>query len=148
MGHMQRTHQNLRSTRKEVPLYLQNLETEGIKIKQEKKCGEVYLMVLDIRRMNGIIYTDLTGAFPVTSERGNKLLYIAYSYDANGILWEPMKSKNDSEMSRMFKTVYENLEKRGIKPKSHILDNEASSTVMRWLEQNKVDGQKVSPHNH
>ena len=51
-------------------------------------------------------------------------------------------------MSRMFKTVYENLEKRGIKPKSHILDNEASSTVMRWLEQNKVDGQKVSPHNH
>ena len=34
--------------------------------------------------MNGTIYTDLTGAFPVTSVRGNKLLYIAYSYDANG----------------------------------------------------------------
>ena len=32
MGHMQRIHQNLRSTRKEVPLYLQNLETEGIDI--------------------------------------------------------------------------------------------------------------------
>ena len=47
-------------------------------------------MVLDIRRMNGTIYTDLTGAFPVTSERVNKLLYIAYSYDANGILWGPM----------------------------------------------------------
>ena len=49
-------------------------------------------MVLEMRRMNGTIYTDLTGAFPVTSARGNKLLYIAYSYDANGILWEPMKS--------------------------------------------------------
>ena len=46
MGHMQRIRQNLRSTRKEVPLYLQNLETEGIDIEQEKKCGEVYLMVL------------------------------------------------------------------------------------------------------
>ena len=35
MGHMQRIRQNLRSTRKEVPLDLQNLETEGINIKQE-----------------------------------------------------------------------------------------------------------------
>ena len=80
--------------------------------------------------MNGTIYTDLTGSLPVTPERGNKLLYIAYSYDANGIMWEPMKSKNDSEMSRMFKTVYDKLEKRGIKPKFHIIDNEAYSTVM------------------
>ena len=49
MGHMQIIRQNLRSTIKEVPLYLQNLETEGIDIEQEKKCGEVYLMVLEIR---------------------------------------------------------------------------------------------------
>ena len=84
--------------------------------------------------MNGTIYADLTGAFPVNSSRGNKLLYIAYDYDANGILWEPMKSKKYSEMSRVFKTVYEKLEKRGIKLKFHIMDNEASSTVMSWLK--------------
>ena len=108
----------------------------------------MYLIVLDIRIMNGTIYTDLTGAFPVTSLKGNKLLYIAYSYDANGILWEPMKSNNDSEMSRVFKTVYEKLEKRGIKQKFHIMDNEASSTVMIWLEKNEVDVQKVLMHNH
>ena len=28
------------------------------------------------------------------------------------------------------------------------MDNEASSTVMSWLERSKVDAQKVSPHNH
>ena len=28
------------------------------------------------------------------------------------------------------------------------MDKEASSTVMSWLERNKVDAQKVSPHNH
>ena len=89
--------------------------------------------------MNGNIYTDLKGEFPVTSVRGHKLIYVAYSYDANGILWEPIKRKNDSEMSRVFKTVYENLEKRGIKPKLCIMDNEASITVMSWLERNKVD---------
>ena len=118
MGHMQRIRQNLRSTRKEVPLYLQNLETEGIDIEKEKKCGEVYLIVLEIRRMNGTIYTNLIGAFTVTSARENKLIYIDYSYDANGIMWKPMKSKNDSEMSRVFKTVYEKLEKRGINQNS------------------------------
>ena len=105
-------------------------------------------MVLEIRRMNGTIYTDLTGAFPVNPAREKKLLYIAYSYDANGILWEPMKSKNYSEMSRVFKTVYEKLDKRGIKPKFHIMDNEESRKVMIWLERNKVDAQKVSLHNH
>ena len=42
-------------------------------------------MVLELQRINGTICTDLTGAFPVTSSRGNNLLYIAYSYDANGI---------------------------------------------------------------
>ena len=28
------------------------------------------------------------------------------------------------------------------------MENEASSTVMSWLERNKVDAQKVAPHNH
>ena len=37
MGHMQRIRQNLRSTIKEVPLYLQNLETEGIYIQNKRK---------------------------------------------------------------------------------------------------------------
>ena len=50
-----------------------------------------------------------------------------------------MKSKKDSEMSRVFKTVYEKLKKRGIKPKFHIMDNEESNTVMICMEQNKVD---------
>ena len=28
------------------------------------------------------------------------------------------------------------------------MDNEASITVMSWLEQNKLDAQKLLPHNH
>ena len=42
MGYMQRIRKNLRLTRREIPLYLQNLETEGINIEQEQKRGEVY----------------------------------------------------------------------------------------------------------
>ena len=54
-GHMQRIRQNMRSMKKDIPIYLQNLETEGINIEREEKCGEVYIMVLDVRRMNGTI---------------------------------------------------------------------------------------------
>ena len=90
----------------------------------------------------------MTGAFPVTLARGNKLLYIAYSYNANGIMWELMKNKNDGEMMRVFEKIYETLTKRGIKPTFHVMDNEVSSTVMSWFERNNVDAQKVSPHNH
>ena len=130
MGHMQRIHQNLRSTKQEVPIYLQNLETEGMDIVQEAKYGEVYILMLDVTRMKGTIYTDLTGAFPVTSARGNKYLFIAYSFDANGILFECMKSKHDSKMLRVFDKVYAKLTSRGIKTTFQVVDNEASSAVM------------------
>ena len=111
MGHMQQIRQNLKSTKKELPIYLQNLETEGISIEREEKCGEVYVLVLDVQIMNGTIYSDLTGVFPVTSARGNKSPFVAYSYDANGILWEPMKSKNDGEILFLFHILqYGNLQ--------------------------------------
>ena len=82
------------------------------------------------------------------SARGNKFLFIAYSYDNNGILWKPMKSKNDDEMIRVFDKVHHKLIKRGIKLTFHVMDNEASGAVISWLERNKVDAQKVPPHNH
>ena len=41
MGHMQRIRKNLRSTRREIPLYLQNLETEGINIEPKKVWGGI-----------------------------------------------------------------------------------------------------------
>ena len=63
MEHMQIIRQKLRSTKQHIPLYLQNLETEGMDIVQEVKCEEVYIQILDVTRMNGMVYTDLTGAF-------------------------------------------------------------------------------------
>ena len=115
-----------------------------MEIVQEAKCDEVYIQMLDVTRMNGEVYTDLTGAFPTTSARGNKYIYIAYSYDANGILFEAMKSKHDSEMLRVFDKFYKKLTSRGIKPTFHVMDNEVSSTVMDWLQRVKqVDAQKV-----
>ena len=52
-------------------------------------------------------------------------------------------------MLRLFDKVYGKLTSRGIKPTFHVMDNEASSAIMDWLQRVKqVDAQKVSPHNH
>ena len=149
MGDMQRIQQKLRSTKQQIPLYLQNLETEGMEIVQEAKCEEVYIQILYVTWMNGTVYTDLTGEFPTTSARGNKYKYIAYSYDTNGILFEAMKSKHDGEMLRVFDKVCKKLTSRGIKPTFHVMENEASRAVMDWLKLVKqVDAQELSPQNH
>ena len=108
-----------------------------MEIVQEAKCDEVYIHILYVTQMNGTVYTDLTGAFPTTSARGNKYFYIAYIYDANGILFEAIKSKHDSEMLKVFDKFYKRLTSRGIKPTFHVMDNEASSAVMDWIQRVK-----------
>ena len=60
-----------------------------------------------------------------------------------------MKSKHNSEMLRVFDKFYRKLTSRGIKPTFHLMDNEASSAIMEWLQRVKqVDAQKVSLHSH
>ena len=53
IGHTQQIRQNLRSTKQELPIYLQNLETEGINIEREEKCGNVYILVLHANVKHG-----------------------------------------------------------------------------------------------
>ena len=38
-------------------------------------------------------YMDLTGRFPYRSSRGNEYIMVAYNYDGNQILMEPVKNK-------------------------------------------------------
>ena len=40
----------------------------------------VFTKIIDHKRQ---IATDLTGKFPVTSNRGNKYLFVLYDYDSN-----------------------------------------------------------------
>ena len=51
-------------------------------------------------------YGDLTGAFPFTSTRGNKYIYVMYNYDANAILIHPMKSRQAAEITAAWTTLH------------------------------------------
>ena len=48
--------------------------------------------------------------------------------DSNAILVEPMKSRKDHEMVRAYDTLVKRLQRAGVQPKKHVLDNEISRT--------------------
>jgi hypothetical protein len=49
--------------------------------------------------------------------------------NSNAILVEPMKSRKDEEMIRMYNTLLLRLKQAGIVPKKHILDNKLSENM-------------------
>jgi hypothetical protein len=97
---------------------------------------------------NHVICTDLTGAFPVTSQAGNKYMLIVYDYDSNAIVVEAMKNRSDVEALRAYANVYALLTARGIKPALNIMDNEASKAIKHAVNQSGARFELVEPNNH
>ena len=77
----------------------------------------------------GKVYSDLTGCFPVTSRKGVKYAFILYSYDANKMLSEPLKSRTVKDVLYAYTISHDYLKERGFNPKMHWLDNKASNSL-------------------
>ena len=73
---------------------------------------------------------------------------ILYHYGTNAILAEPCKSKDQRELVRAFTALHTYLEKRGHKPTSLILDNEAPPQLQTVLEEKGIKFQLVPPYVH
>jgi hypothetical protein len=97
---------------------------------------------------NQVIYTDLTGAFPVTSQAGNKYMLILYDYDSNAILVESMKNRSDHEALCAYEVLYGILTDHGLQPRLNILDNEASKAIQNAIRKTGANFQLVEPNNH
>jgi hypothetical protein len=142
MGHMNQKRQNIRSTNKKV-----TSESEDKDIIPQG-LGErnhlVFAVVLD----EGQIYTDLTGNFPARSSKGNNVLMVCYSYDANYIRPITMKSKSGAEWVRTFGTVFNEMISKGFKQKLQTMDNEASVALKNYFTEKEISYQLVTPNCH
>ena len=95
LGHLKQTQKGIRSTKQKVRIAPQEINPEQFPPSTNSiKTDEVYCKVVDLE---GKIYTDQTGQFPVTSSRGHKYIMVAYHYDSNAIHAEPLKTKKGSE---------------------------------------------------
>jgi hypothetical protein len=142
MGHMNQKRQNIRSTNKKV-----KSESEDEDITPQAS-GEKTHLVFSVVLDQGQIYTDLTGNFPVRSSKGNNVLMICYSYEANYIRPIAMKSKSGSEWVRSFGIVFDEIKSKGFKPKLQTMDNEASAALKKYFSEKEMGYQLVPPHCH
>jgi hypothetical protein len=113
----------------------------------EEKNLYAFSSIVEIEQ-TGKSYSDLTGRFPVRSDRGNLYILVVYLYDDNAILVEPIKNRGDGEQIKAYTNVLERA-KAGTKLKMHWMDNEASKAVKFLLEtKHGMQYQLVPPHIH
>ena len=94
------------------------------------------------------MHTDQTGWFPATSNKGNQYIMVLVEVGGNFIDAEPMKNRSEGSMIKTYQTLWSRLTSSGtIKPKTHILHNEASAEFKREIQKNCAI-QLVPPDNH
>ena len=144
-GHMNQTRQGIRSTKRNN----QQFDEDSMELPQQEPTNErTHFVICAIEEMEGRISTDQTGFFPRTSARGMKYVMIFYIYDANYIKGVPIKNRTHKEFLRAYQEVYDELTKKGFKPKLHKLDNEKSVEVLEFVKSQNVTYQLTPPEMH
>ena len=75
-------------------------------------------------------------------------MLVIYDYDSNAILTEPLKNSEGTEILRGYTKLHTYLVHKGFRPRTHWLDNEASTALKQFYNNNHVEYQLVSPHMH
>eukprot|EP00804_Cyclotella_cryptica_P028165 CCRYP_011030-RA/>CCRYP_011030-RA protein AED:0.16 eAED:0.16 QI:0/0/0/1/0.25/0/5/0/1115 len=147
-GHLRRVRKHTRSTTK-------MRQTDKQAINQDFRPNinavvefELFIGATIADQNDGTIYTDQTGAFPVTSYHSNKYQFVAYEYRSNAILVRALKDQTDKSLTSAFRDVYEYLTKRGFQPKLNVTDNQCNKAVEKYIRSTKADIQLVNPDDH
>ena len=137
-GHMKADRKNVRSTK--------NDSAREMTTTPQVREYEYYVKTIEL---TGKLYSDQTGRFPVISSKGNKYIMIIYDHDSNAILARPLKTKSGHEQLKNLKEVHQYLNKRGIHPKIHVMDNECSQATKDYIiHTKKIDLLLVPPYMH
>ena len=96
----------------------------------------------------GIVYTYQTGRFPYRSSQGNTYIMVAYHYEANVILVEPIKNRQAAILAAVLEKNNNELKTAGVAPKLYITDNDCSDDLKATLPKVELIFQLVLPHIH
>ena len=93
-----------------------------------------------------IAYSDLIGRFLHKSSRGNQYLLLLYDYDSNGILVEPLKTRQAGEITTAWEKLHTKFNNNVHVTKHYILDNECSLDSKAAFK--KVSYELTPPNMH
>ena len=97
---------------------------------------------------SNLLATDLTGFFPTISSRGYNYIIVCYIYDTNGIIVRPMKNRSVAEHIRVYQDIFGYLEKWGLRPVVHKMDNECPQELKDIIVDQQKKQELVPPHDH
>ena len=83
------------------------------------------------------ISTNLTKRFPVTSNRGDKYLFLLYNYDNNSIMFCPMINRTGKDLIYVFQDLHEHLTARCLNHNCVWLDTSQFSIRTAYLSKQK-----------
>eukprot|EP01082_Thalassiosira_pseudonana_P011880 g10662.t1 g10662 contig4:2284681-2286983(+) len=147
-GHMDQRRTGIRSTKSShavPPPDIVNTMEEPEQAPQNDKTNMVFMTIAEAE---GQLFTDQTGRFPVTSNRGNNYIVLFYVVDANFIKSYPIKSRHRTELLKAYDDVYKYLRIRGYRPKLHRLDNETSKDDENFIAEQNAKHQYTPPDIH
>ena len=98
-----------------------------------QKHQDIYVAINDAKET---MYTEKTGAFSVTSKKGNKYIMILCEIDNNFIMSEAMRSRSSGKIVRAYQILMQRLKAAGIWPNKHVLDNECSTEFKQDIKEN------------
>jgi hypothetical protein len=137
-GHMKKQFQGVRSTK-------QNADDKQRTTLTTKIMHDVYIKIHNVTET---MHTDQTGRFPATSTRGNQYIMVLVEVDGNYIDAEPMKNRTEGSIIKAYMALWARLTESGtVKPRTHLLDNEASAAFKAEIRKN-CTLQLVPPDNH
>ncbi len=147
-GHMDQRRQGIRSTKSShAKNPHDNIDTMEIP-DQAKNNDKTNMVFITIAKTEGQLFTDQTGCFPVTSNRGNNYIVLFYVIDANFIKSYPIKSRHRTKLITAYNDVYHYLRIRGYRPKLHRLDNKTSQDVENFITEQNAKHQYTPPDIH
>ena len=84
------------------------------------------------------IVTNLSGRFLVTSNQGNKYLFVLYQYNSNKMMLRPKKNKTDKEFICFVQDLHGHLNTNVLKPSYMQLDNKASPAFQDLMKEKSI----------
>ena len=154
-GHMRMSRQGVRSTRQphtaspvSAPSPASMTAPTGARAPHAADThGDSYdltVRLLDADRISA----DITGAFPVTSSRGNKYFLVIHAHHPNAICAYPIPNRKQETLLDAYQSLFAYLTRRGFAPTSLRCDNECSSLLRDFFLDRGVTVQFVPPYDH
>ena len=149
-GHLDQERKNLQSTKSPsigTATIKHDIQKDAFPEQLNAKSQSCFYIILDMAK-EATTYTDLTGHFPYQSSRGNTYIFVAYNYDGNAILVEPMPNREADTIILCWKKCHDHLINNGVATTHYILDNECSKAFKNALKNEQVTFELVPSNQH